>query len=148
MKKLSILILAFLVTVAGFAQSSRGIDVPMKNYQYATKASDTVTNTGVGAVQTLRLGGDFRSTGFQIVCTKISGTVAGTITLMGSLDGTNFKAIPTEATQTSMTTATALDVASQTFVWWFKESPFLYYRVSWTGTGTMAATISGRILAH
>lgn len=89
-----------------------------------------------------------QETTIQVVITKISGTVGGTVTIQGSLDGTNFKAIPTEETQTSVTTATALD-ATQVFVWRIKGNPFVYYRVSYTGvTGPMSASFAAKILSH
>lgn len=109
--------------------------------------ADTVTNGGT-AYLTVQNIGSAEYTGFQVNCTEISGTTAGTITLLGSLDGTNFKAIPTVDTQTSITTATALDVASQTFVWRIAGNPFRYYRVSWTGTGTMSASFTAYLWSN
>ncbi len=110
--------------------------------------SDTVTNAGTSYLTSYaQTRTQSTTTAFSVVCTKISGTVAGTITLQGSLDGVNFKAIPTVDTQTSITTATALDVASQVFVWRIANCPFTYYRVSWTGTGTMAASFTARLIA-
>lgn len=112
-----------------------------------TILSDTVTNTGTGTLTSYsQTRTQALTTAFSVVCTKISGTVAGTITLQGSLDGTNFKALTTEDTQTSITTATATDVASQVFVWRIKNCPFNYYRVSWTGSGTMAASFTARLI--
>ena len=109
--------------------------------------SDTVTNAATNFLTSYaQTRTNTTSTVISVVCTKISGTVAGTITILGSLDGTNFKAIPTVETQTSIATATALDVASQVFVWRIAGSPFTYYRVSWTGTGTMAASFSARLI--
>lgn len=118
----------------------------------ATPASDyidTVTNTGTSYISTIvKSRGNATTTTIQVNCTKISGTVAGTITIQGSLDNVNFKALPTEETQTALATATALDVASQTFVWRLKGSPFTYYRISWTGSGTMAASFNGYLMSH
>lgn len=114
--------------------------------------TDTVTNAGTGYVQvrTVNMLAPklCNSTSFQVVLTEISGTTGGTVTLMGSLDGTNYKAIPTNDTQTSITTLTALDVASQVFTWRLAGSPYPYYRVSWTGTGTMSATVAARLFRN
>lgn len=114
--------------------------------------SDTVTNGATNyltsPINPTRNPNKTQETVIQVVCTEISGTTGGTITIQGSLDGTNFKAIPTEETQTGITTATAADVASQVFVWRIKGNPFLYYRVSWTGTGTMAASFTAKMLSH
>lgn len=102
--------------------------------------SDTVTNTGTVYLQSPRLvAADATGTTIWIAVTKISGTVGGTITLQGSLDGTNFKALNTVDTQTALATITATD-ASNTYHYRLSSSHFPYYRVSWTGTGTMSAS--------
>lgn len=100
-------------------------------------ATDTVTNTGTGLVQVLHEAkGNVTSVTFT--ATKISGTVAGTVALHGSNDGTNFASIHS-------TTFTATDVASQGGTWQLVGNPFRYYRVTWTGSGTMAATVKGTV---
>jgi hypothetical protein len=107
--------------------------------------SDTVTNTGTGTVQ-CRVLKDVPTvnTTIQVNVTKISGTVGGTISLQGSLDGTNWKALNTAETQTALPTVTATD-ATNVYHCRLNGSPFLYYRVSWTGTGTMAASFSASL---
>jgi hypothetical protein len=104
--------------------------------------SDTVTNTATGTVQ-CRLLRDVAvtNTTVQVNVTKISGTVGGTISLQGSLDGTNWRALNTVDTQTALATVTAAD-ATASYHWRLSGSPFLFYRVSWTGTGTMSASFS------
>lgn len=113
-----------------------------------TITSDTVTNGATNYLTTYPKsnGGAFTTT-IQVVVTKISGTVGGTISLQGSLDGTNFKALNTAETQTALATITAAD-ASAVYHWRLNGSPFTYYRVSWTGTGTMAASFSARLMSH
>ena len=106
---------------------------------------DNVTNTGTAYVSTLVPMERFKeSTTIQVTVTKISGTVGGTISLQGSLDGINFKAIPTAETATALATITAAD-ASSTYHWRLNGSPFRYYRVSWTGTGTMSASFGATL---
>jgi hypothetical protein len=146
MKKLFILILTCLA-LTGSAQVTTLYNALGTNLQ-----TDTVSNTGTGYVQ-VKVANQLapklcNNVSFQAVLTKISGTVAGTVTIMGSLDGTNYKAIPTAGTQTSVTTATALDVASQVFTWNLTGSPYPYYRISWTGSGTMSATIAGKVFRN
>lgn len=138
-----------LLIAAGFsAQSQTSVLADMKNSLSPFALTDTVTNTGTGTVTSPRISGAGSNVTIVLVLTEISGTTAGTVTIQGSLDGTNWKAIPTVETQTSITTATALDVASQVFTWRLASSPYLYYRASWTGSGTMAATIAGKIMKH
>jgi hypothetical protein len=107
--------------------------------------TDTVTNTGTGYVTCRLL--DRRPHTSEVIwvtVTKISGTVGGTITLQGSMDGTNFKALNTNDSQTALATITASD-ASATYHWRLLGGGFNYYRVTWTGTGTMSATVAAKI---
>lgn len=106
---------------------------------------DTVTNGGTVYLQSsLIRQAPATSTVVWVSVTKISGTVGGTLTLQGSLDGTNFKALNTPNTATALATFTATD-ATNTYHWNISGSPFLYYRVSWTGTGTMAASFTAKL---
>lgn len=107
--------------------------------------SDTVVNTAtVYLTSPAIVSAAATSTTIWIAVTKISGTVGGTVTLLGSLDGTNYKAINTVDTQTAEATITATD-ASNTYHYRLAGSPFPYYRVSWTGTGTMSASFRAQI---
>lgn len=117
------------------------------NKDYPPVGTDTVTNTGTGIVQFDPVSGGGNSTTIVVRVTKISGTVGGTITLQGSLDGTNFKALNTPNTVTALATITATD-ATNTYHWILLGSPFRHYRISWTGTGTMSATLDGDLLKH
>jgi len=110
-------------------------------------SSDTVTNTATVYLQSVRIAGAAQTTTIQVNVTKISGTVGGTISLQGSLDGTNYKALNTSETQTALATITATD-ATNVYHWRLNYSPFLYYRVSWTGTGTMAASFTAKLMKH
>ena len=142
-RKMKTLKILFLCALVAFAVESKA---QVGNFlSVYSLTSDTVTNT---ATQYLQVGpmtaAAATSTTIWIAVTKISGTVGGTITLQGSLDGTNYKAINTVDTQTAEATITATD-ASNTYHYRLASSPFPYYRVSWTGTGTMAASFRAYI---
>lgn len=109
--------------------------------------SDTVVNTAT-AYLTVQSKGPAETVTIQFTATEISGTTAGTVTLLGSVDGTNFKALTVQEATTAIPTYTATDVASQTNLWVIKNNPYQYYRVSWTGTGTMSARFSAQLLLH
>jgi hypothetical protein len=110
--------------------------------------SDTVTNTATIYLTSPQINPNKGlSTTVQVNVTKISGTVGGTISLQGSLDGTNFKALNTAETQTALATVTATD-ATNVYHWRLNGNPFLYYRVSWTGTGTMSASFTAKVLVN
>lgn len=107
--------------------------------------SDSVSSTGT-AYLTVR--GDSKyiaNATIQVVVTKISGTVGGTISLQGSLDGTSFKALNTAETQTAVATVTATD-ASNVYHWRLTGNPFVYYRVSWTGASGQLASFTAQLL--
>lgn len=110
-----------------------------------TGNGDTITNTGT-KTNTLKLSGSFNQVLIQSTVTKISGTVAGTLTLQGSVDGTNYVTADSSALHKRSFTAT--NVASQSVVFVIEKSPYLYYRVSYTGSGTMSATMSSHILGR
>jgi hypothetical protein len=103
---------------------------------------DTCTNTATAFVTTREvIDTEAKSTVIQVNVTKISGTVGGTISLLGSLDGVNYKAIVVNESQTALATITATD-ATTSYHWRLTGSPYRFYRVSWTGTGTMSASFA------
>ena len=98
MKKLITYLFAGLVAIlaTSFTVSAQVFD--LKSTYSLT--SDTVVNTATSYLTTPRMTpSPATSTTIWVVVTKVSGTVGGTITLQGSLDGTTFKAINTVDTQ-------------------------------------------------
>jgi len=141
MKKLILLFLVGLVAFSTIESKAQTFDLKSV-YDFT---SDTVTNTGTVYLTTPVVSpAPATTTTIWVAVTKISGTVGGTITLQGSLDGTNFKALYTLNTATALPTFTATD-ASNTYHWIITGSPMRYYRVSWTGTGTMAASFTAKM---
>lgn len=67
----------------------------------------------------------------KVVTKKISGTVGGTLVFQGSMDGTEWVTIGSAASVSDAST----NYSFNTTVRWY------YYRVSWTGTGTMSASM-------
>lgn len=138
----------FILLLVGVASAEAQV-VTMKKHFIATAgnvdvAFDTVTNTGTNYLGNLSASvgspGTQRTVVIVWTATKQSGTVAGTVKIQGSNDGTNFFTLTGAATGSSTTTFTATDVASQTTAWVLNANPCRFYRVSWTGSGTMAAT--------
>jgi hypothetical protein len=101
------------------------------NAQISFTSPATLTNAAT-AYSTRTINGPARSLSIQMVVTKTSGTVAGTASLEGSHDGTNYASI-------SASTFTLTDVASQNFIWNLAPAPVPYYRVKFVTTGTMVA---------
>jgi len=106
-----------------------------------------VTNAGTSFIFA-RCSGPAQTTTIQFVAHKVAGTVAGTVTLMGSVDGIHFKPALIAEGSTAIPTFTATDVATQSYIWRLNYSPYPYYGISWTGTGTMTAYFRGKVVTH
>lgn len=159
MKKLIFGLLLFAFAFVGNAQT---VITPLsgtsmvKSYYNASHVLtyitvDTVTNTGTNYLQNKYLvSGSAQSVTIQWYASKISGTIAGTVTLQGSLDGINWVTITGNNTvnNVSISTYTATNVTSQSYVWVLQNNPFPWYRVTWTGAGTMAAIQQATFNAH
>jgi len=80
---------------------------------------------------------------FKVV--RLSGTTAGTATLQGSMNGTDWNALTTPNTATALATYTVANAASAFYVWNISSSPYPYLRVSWTATtATFSAILSAK----
>jgi len=136
-----IIILALALGVSAYGQ-----DVTMKNA--SNSATETITNTGTG-ILTAQVRGHKNTVTVQVTVTKTSGTIAGTLTLQGSLDNVTYKAaLLPNGVSTAVNTYTATDVATQTFIWQLDKNAYNYWRVSYTGSGTMVATATAVLMAH
>jgi hypothetical protein len=131
MKKLFYILFALTIVVGATLPEAKAQVTFTSVYDLPT---DTVTNTGtvyVGA----RIPGKLNNVIIQANFVKISGTVAGTASLLGSIDGVNYSSVST-------TTYTVTNVANQSFIWNLTGNPALFYRVSVTGVGTQAHTLA------
>jgi hypothetical protein len=110
----------------------------------------TITNAGTGSVQNVTaINGGGTSTTIVAILVKTSGTIAGTLTLTGSLDGTNFKAISQEGIVTAVPTHTLVDGAgTTTYNWVLNGSPFRFYRVTAAGGTTVVYTLDVDLMKH
>ena len=135
MKKLLFLLIAFAFACTGvFAQS-----FPM------TGNGVVLTNAATAACS-LKVSNASNTVSIQAVITKTSGTLAGTLTVQGSIDGVNYETVNASLVLPTPATYTVTDVASQSKMFIITGSPYLYYKLSWTGSGTMVGTLSGYVL--
>lgn len=74
----------------------------------------------------------------KVITKKISGTVAGTLVFQGSMDGTEWVTIGSAASVADAST----NYSFNSTVRWY------YYRISWTGTGTMSASIKSYLFTY
>jgi hypothetical protein len=110
------------------------------NAQLASFAPTVSTDTAIVNTATLNfysptLTKSCTSATAYVKVTKNSGTVGGTVTLKGTIDGTNYIAVPG---------ATALTLANQATnetVYVLTGCPWRQLKLEATGTGTMNATI-------
>lgn len=110
-----------------------------------SSVSDTTTNTAESYV-TLPIQNWYNTISIQSVVTKISGTVAGTVTLQGSLDGTNY--VTVDSNYATVVSYSPTNVATSTKLFVVTGSPYRYYRLSYTGAGTMSASHRGYVLPN
>ena len=109
-------------------------------------ACSPVTNGGV-ATATATINNSYETAAIHAVFGKTAGTLGGTATLQASLDGTNYATVATQATVAGASTYTVTDVASQSVIFIINKAPYKFYRVSWTGTGTMVGTLTAYVLS-
>lgn len=106
-----------------------------------TSSVDSVVVTNTGTVYLYQAFTTKEAKSIQVLITKASGTLAGTMTLYGSNDGVNFKAL-TDATSTpTITTYTVTDTgtyaAPQSTIWNLGFHNYRVYQIGWVGSGTM-----------
>lgn len=106
--------------------------------------SDTITNTGSGYVG-FTIDKYYEKISFQPVVTKLSGTAGGTVTLQGSNDGINY--VTVNSSYVSAATMSVTNVTTSTALLVVTSSPYRYYRLSYTGSGTMSCTLKGYLSA-
>jgi hypothetical protein len=124
MKNLKILLLLIpLLALACFSYSQTAAASGVLR----TVVKDTVVNAA-SATHDFVLTGAKTSVSFQVNTAKISGTIAGTIKVFGSVDGTNF-------TTTALTSVALVD-ATQVYAITYAGNYFQKYRVVVATTGT------------
>lgn len=138
MKKIfSILAIGLLFVCSSEAQTVTSL----KNADYQTLTIDTVTNTGTGSL-IINLTQAYKNVTIQPKVTKISGTITSNSApkLQGSIDGTNYFNIVGDTMNVTNTSSL------QTTAWVKSNQGFKYYKVTYTGVGTMSAKLEALIL--
>lgn len=137
MKKIVIILM---LCVAGMATHAQSIVRDLKSPPASgTNLTDTVTNTGTVLMSSVSIPDGASNVTVTGTFTKLTGTVAGVASLLGSLNGIDW-------TSASVTTYTVTDVASATTSWILTNKPFTYFRVSVVGSGTSTYTVKGQVM--
>lgn len=97
---------------------------------------DTNTNAATAYLTTPLVNGNVGNYSFQYVGIKISGTVAGTVKLYGSLDGTNYTQVGTDSLALT-------NVTTNTKIWEITNQKRMKYRLEIVTTGTVALQNKG-----
>lgn len=144
MKKL-IFILAFvIVAIAANAQRQRVI----------TLAVDTLQGSETVSFETINVTGNYTSIAVQGVCTQLGGTSDGTLTLYGSVDGSNWtflngvggRVIASPKASNTGTDLNQLTITSGLVPSWeVQNSAMRYYKI--VGVGTLADTTKVQLKA-
>lgn len=161
MKKIILLAAtALMISVSGISQNIPAA-YPLVGGTYGFTV-DTVVNTA-SVTKFILVKGSYQNISIQAVITKISGTVAGTVTPVGSNDGVNFVDIsrPSIAETTLRPaykdTLIPTNVTTNTKIYNFTPSvatdgqassygTYLYYGLKYTGAGTMSATFKAYLV--
>jgi len=106
--------------------------------------SDTITNTGTGYVE-FAIENYYEKVSFQPVVTRLSGTAGGTVTLQGSNNGSDY--VTVSSSYVSAATMSVSNQVTNTAILTVTSAPYKYYRLSYTGTGTMSCTLKGYLSA-
>lgn len=103
--------------------------------------SDTVVNAATVNLD-LKTNNAYNNVSFQLVTTKLTGTVAGTAKLQASNDGTNWLTINTAGADT----ATITNVAAFSYFWNEAPNHYLYYRLNIVGSGTSTYIVRAYVM--
>ena len=141
MKKVAIFMLLsmLLLTVLSFAQSTSKTvilksDVPGKTASQAV--ADTFSTSALTKTQTAEIPGFNDLVSVQVILSRISGTAAGKIYLLGSIDGSNY------ARAGGADSLVIVNVASQSKIFEVTPSRFVKYRIQAVGTGTLSVRLN------
>jgi hypothetical protein len=131
MKKYILMLMLVVVAIAVSAQKGRVIDLP----------TGTITDAGTTYVVLPAFTSDDPVT-IQASFTQLTGTAAGTATLEGSVDGTNYIALTDYATFLKGYPAASLTITDgSTTSWVVQTNGYYKYRVKSVGTGTQSTEV-------
>lgn len=120
---MAVLLIAVFAFIAPSAQAQSSVLI---------SSTDTLSNTDTAYISLPTATGGYYAVGIQAVVSKVSGTVAGTAIIQGSLDGVNYVDIGTD-------TLTFTNVTTNTKVWAITPSVYQYHRVKFISSGTVVA---------
>lgn len=137
MKKLIILLLLCAISFIGYSQS------PGVTKSFALK---TLTNT-TAAIEDFTLSSFYKSLTIQVLCTNLTGTSEGKVTINASVDGTNYLALTDVDCLFKGFTNDTLTIANGAIGQWVMVgTPFKYYRIKYAPSGTHTTRVTAKII--
>jgi hypothetical protein len=135
MKKLAIIFL-LIIPLIGFSQQGVVKALTVK----------TLTNT-TAATEDFTIAGSYQSLTIQVLCTQLTGTSAGSISLSASVDGTSYKGITDYEGILKGFTNDTLTIANGAIGQWvLNGAPFKYYRLVYAPSGTHTTRVTPKII--
>lgn len=137
MKKIVSILFVAILLFAGSQQVSAQAPSLVTTTTYGNTL-DTVVNAGSKSTTALRSTNFRTGVTAQAIVTKISGTVGGSIGLYGSMNGTDWNLIGSASTPGDASANFSFTTTAR----WY------YYKVMYTGTGTMSASMKTYIFVY
>lgn len=138
MKKL--ILLSFLlcaISLIGYSQS------PGVVKSFALK---TLTNT-TAATEDFTLTGSYKSLTIQVLCTNLTGTSAGIVTIDGSVDGVNYLALTdTDCLFKGFTNDTLTIANGAIGQWVMVGTPLKHYRIKYAPSGSHTTRATAKLI--
>ena len=123
------LIVLFVLTLLSFGT------VEAQRATVYTLAVDTLQGAESVNFEAVKITGDYNSLVVQALCTQTGGTSDGSLIIKGSVDGVTYTTLnSTDNFLYAYPNDTLTITNGASVVWQFESTPYLYYRV--TGTGT------------
>lgn len=119
---------------------SLGSEAQSSFSQTSSNPTGAILNTSVDTMNFTMSGTYYPVIGFQVTVTRLTGTMAGTAVLVGSIDGVNFVAAGAD-------TLTMTNSTTNTKVWKLEEPIYKYYRIKVGGATTVTGTSSAKLFA-
>lgn len=144
MKKIFLLIAVACIGFAANAQTK----LLSTNANALVKTLDTVTNTGNKTMLlplSAKLVGPGQSTVVATFNSLLTGTMLGVSRLYGSTNGVKFERVRSTALHGGQVDSLLISATNPNYAWIVDNSPFAYYEVITTGTGTTTFTVSGEL---
>lgn len=140
-KLLSFLIVALLSFTAVHAQTFSNV-LPLQSDQTIHKAGlDTATNA-TAVYQYITIKGSANGLTFQAGVNKLTGTPAGGLRLLGSIDNVKWDFVTTATDTLAVTNITGW----QTKTWKLTRNDFIYYKLRYLPSGTQTSTLATKVL--